>query len=234
MKTTYEKIKSADRHFENLESICSLNDPLTLFGQMQIIFLGYFVQLPPMRNILYDNDGRYCFESDLFEMVFVHRVFLKDVVRQTQYELINAIAELSGAKTEIGKDTISLMDQLSRPLSDDGMSKKNISLTQRLWLEKKCCVVLILNISDTLENGSQSQVVNCEEDCMPLPLKLVFARTIHKSQVMTLDRLEIDCRQISQPGQLAVAIGRVCTLDAFIQQPEKIHVFCNQSSEFLR
>ncbi|KAL3862252.1 hypothetical protein ACJMK2_008234 [Sinanodonta woodiana] len=124
MKTTYEKIKSADvlivgevsmfikRHFENLEFICSLKNPSQLFGGMQIIFCGDFFQLPPVRNILYDDDGSYCFESDLFDMVFVHKVFLKDVVRQTQYD----------QEKVIGEDTISLMDQLSRPLADNGMS----------------------------------------------------------------------------------------------------------------
>ncbi|KAL3854187.1 hypothetical protein ACJMK2_013468 [Sinanodonta woodiana] len=144
MKTTYKKIKSADvlivdevsmfskQHFENLESICSLKDPSKLFGGMQIILCGDFFQLPPVRNILYDDDGSYCFESDLFDLVFVHRVFLKDVVRQTQYELINAIAEISGAKKEIGEDTISLMDQLSRPPTDNGMSSLKLFATNQM------------------------------------------------------------------------------------------------------
>ncbi|KAH3875686.1 hypothetical protein DPMN_038960 [Dreissena polymorpha] len=40
------------------------------------------------------------------------------------------------------------------------------------------------------------------------PLKPAFALTIHKSQGMTLENVEIDCRSIFQPGQLGVAISR--------------------------
>ncbi|XP_053401701.1 ATP-dependent DNA helicase PIF1-like [Mercenaria mercenaria] len=40
------------------------------------------------------------------------------------------------------------------------------------------------------------------------PVKLSFAMSIHKSQGLTLESLEIDCRQIFKPGQLGVALGR--------------------------
>ncbi|XP_045167554.2 uncharacterized protein LOC123530842 [Mercenaria mercenaria] len=40
------------------------------------------------------------------------------------------------------------------------------------------------------------------------PVKLSFAMSIHKSQGLTLESLEIDCRQIFKPGKLGVALGR--------------------------
>ncbi|XP_060582058.1 uncharacterized protein LOC132738566, partial [Ruditapes philippinarum] len=45
------------------------------------------------------------------------------------------------------------------------------------------------------------------------PLKPAYALTIHKSQGMTLERVEVDCRDIFKPGQLGVAMGRACTLE---------------------
>jgi hypothetical protein len=42
-----------------------------------------------------------------------------------------------------------------------------------------------------------------------IPLKLAYALTIHKSQGMTLDWVEVDCAGLFAPGQLAVAISRV-------------------------
>ena len=46
-----------------------------------------------------------------------------------------------------------------------------------------------------------------------LPLKLSFAMTIHKSQGMTLENVEVFCNGIFAPGQLAVAIGRAKSVD---------------------
>ncbi|XP_062598723.1 uncharacterized protein LOC134260151 [Saccostrea cucullata] len=41
-----------------------------------------------------------------------------------------------------------------------------------------------------------------------IPLKLSFAMTTHKAQGLTLDRVEIDCRYMTNPGQIGVAVGR--------------------------
>ena len=45
-----------------------------------------------------------------------------------------------------------------------------------------------------------------------LPLRLAYGMTIHKSQGLTLQQVEVDCSHITQPGQLGVAIGRVNSL----------------------
>ena len=43
------------------------------------------------------------------------------------------------------------------------------------------------------------------------PVKLAYAITIHKSQGMSLDYLEVDCRNIFMPGQAYVALSRART-----------------------
>lgn len=42
-----------------------------------------------------------------------------------------------------------------------------------------------------------------------IPLRLAFAITVHRAQGMTLERTIIDCRNMSNPGQIGVAVGRV-------------------------
>ena len=46
-----------------------------------------------------------------------------------------------------------------------------------------------------------------------IPLKLAWAMTIHKSQGMTLSRLECDASQCFAPGQTYVALSRAKTIE---------------------
>lgn len=41
-----------------------------------------------------------------------------------------------------------------------------------------------------------------------VPLKLAYSFTVHKSQGMTFDQVEVDCRKMTFPGQVAVAVSR--------------------------
>lgn len=43
---------------------------------------------------------------------------------------------------------------------------------------------------------------------LQIPLSLAYAFTVHKAQGLTLDRVEVDCRNMVQSGQISVAIGR--------------------------
>ncbi|XP_060571759.1 uncharacterized protein LOC132729940 [Ruditapes philippinarum] len=73
------------------------------------------------------------------------------------------------------------------------------------------------------------------------PIKLSFAMSIHKSQGLTLDCLEVDCRHIFKPGQLGVALGRARETRGLrvihfnpqlsvIQQPQVVRQFLSESS----
>lgn len=46
---------------------------------------------------------------------------------------------------------------------------------------------------------------------LQIPLKLSYSMTIHKSQGLSLDYVEVNCSNIFVPGQLGVAIGQAKT-----------------------
>ena len=45
-----------------------------------------------------------------------------------------------------------------------------------------------------------------------IPFRLAFAHTVHKSQGLTIPHLIVDCKHMTNPGQIGVAIGRATTL----------------------
>ena len=99
---------------EQLEFICrSLRNNNLVFGGIQVIGEGDFLQLPPVPSGIWDH-GEYCFQSEIFSSIFPHIVKLDEVFRQDQLNLINAVRELSLG--EPSQDTENLLKSLSRPL----------------------------------------------------------------------------------------------------------------------
>lgn len=64
-----------------------------------------------------------------------------------------------------------------------------------------------------------------------MPLRLAYASTVHKSQSLTLDRIQVDVRDrfFSQPAMEYVALSRVRTLEGLriVGSPERFAAHCN-------
>ncbi|XP_060597768.1 uncharacterized protein LOC132751598 [Ruditapes philippinarum] len=266
----FEKLERVMRH--SRQSHC-------LFGGVQIVLVGDFLQLPPVKNSRYCDAGDFCFLSDVFP---VHHIFLTEVMRQTDSQFINVVHSI--AKGDVDEETLIYVKKLCRPLIctedttrlfcvniladmynrdclmglpgeiyefeaiDEGEERLLNSLTiqKTLWLKKNAKVMLLRNLSDRMVNGLHGTVLDIKEGEVvvrfqsldmvttltrmnfavydpatkrneavrnQIPLKLCYAMTVHKAQGMTLNRVEVDCRQIFQPGQLAVAMSRVKSPD---------------------
>ena len=45
-----------------------------------------------------------------------------------------------------------------------------------------------------------------------IPLNLAYGITVHRAQGMTLDKVLVDCRNMTIPGQIGVALGRASSI----------------------
>ena len=112
------------------------------FGNIQLVFCGDFLQLPPVKNILYNEDGQFCFNSPIFEKVFRHKIFLKEIKRQQDSVFIKTINEVSLGK--MSKETIDYMKTFERPLHHDQTNSVKLFSTNELvdMYNRKCILDL--------------------------------------------------------------------------------------------
>lgn len=69
------------KNFEVLNTLAQrVRGNKELFGGLQLICVGDFYQLPPIRSDI--DEGKYCFESPLWKHCFAHSVVLRKVYRQ--------------------------------------------------------------------------------------------------------------------------------------------------------
>ena len=65
------------------------------FGDVQMILCGDFLQLPPIANQSYNDDGYYCVQSTFVRNCF-HHVQLSTIHRQAEPDFIAAIHQIAG------------------------------------------------------------------------------------------------------------------------------------------
>ncbi|XP_052253174.1 uncharacterized protein LOC127859706 [Dreissena polymorpha] len=104
------------RMFDMLETVLRIKDTSHTFGNIQIIVVGDFLQLPPVRNLRYEDLGEFAFTSKFWPP---HSIFLDSVFRQRDESLISLIRELSLG--QLSNDSQKLITSLARELpQEDG------------------------------------------------------------------------------------------------------------------
>ena len=71
--------------FDAIEKICrSIKNNGLIFGGIQVLAAGSFVQLPPVPSVL--DSVLFAFQSDMFARMFPHKINLKTVVHQDEVD----------------------------------------------------------------------------------------------------------------------------------------------------
>ena len=104
----------SEQVFDTIHQVFKIKDPTAIFGGIQIIFCGDFLQLPPVANTSYGDTGKYCFQSKHFKSVFPHRVILTETIRQNEEHFIKAIKDISHGQSS--EATGNFILTLNRPL----------------------------------------------------------------------------------------------------------------------
>lgn len=116
----------SQRTFESLYNICSMKEPSKVFGGIQVIFSGDFLQLPPVPNKRYNDEGKYCFQSKYFQHAFPHQVTLTENVRQSEdASFVRVLSEIS--QGTLSEEGMLFFDTVTRPLPEGCDSVKLFS-----------------------------------------------------------------------------------------------------------
>jgi ATP-dependent DNA helicase PIF1 len=120
--------------FETILMVCSTKET-----SLQLIFCGDFFQLPPVANIRYHDDGKYCFVSPKFAEVFPHRVVLRDNIRTRENTLIKSVNDIFNGN--VTPEVESFLHHLNRPLHKNENSVKLFSINQHVDDYNRNCIL---------------------------------------------------------------------------------------------
>ena len=259
-----------------LSTIKSLNNQENKdlpFGGIQMIFVGDFCQLAPVK-------GLYCFLSPLWDKLNINIVILEELVRQSEDELFQNILRIV-RKGKCTDNIIKVLNKLKAtkfsnniiptklyPINIDvdkinniELDKlKNIGYKSKLYkatfnntatndnynveLTENSQVIITRNIdiSKGLVNGTRGVIRSLNDDYViiqdiynnmhtinyfkdilnkknsfihHMPIKTSYALSIHKSQGMTIDAVELDLGEnIFAHGQTYTALSRAKKLES--------------------
>ena len=132
-----DEISISSKVLVQVQFICQkVRSSSVLFGNLQVILAGDFLQLPPVANELVGDRGLHCFNVPWFNRCFPHKIKLNCIHGQSYTTLIKCINALE-------KGNVAFINSLSRSLEN----------------EENCVHLFSRNIDVDLHNYTKIQTV---------------------------------------------------------------------------
>ncbi|XP_060065940.1 LOW QUALITY PROTEIN: uncharacterized protein LOC132546245 [Ylistrum balloti] len=109
------------RILDQVQLLCKhVRQSTKIFGNIQVVLVGDFYQLPPVSNELYGDPGNYCFRLPWFTDFSPHIYNLHLIHRQDDTNLIKCINALE--KGELDDESLAFLNSLDTPLENEDSS----------------------------------------------------------------------------------------------------------------
>ena len=193
------------------------------FGGIQVIFSGDFYQLPPVAsNSANLEDSQFCFESDLWAILFdpVNQIALKKIFRQKDEVYATILNQLREGKLK-RKSYELLMSYVGRTVSEDSLimptkifptrSKvEQINSREMTKLSGDIKTFELKKLANLTEKKEYYTAEEKEQEWKYLANNLMCESVIHLkigSQVMCIVNMELDDGQVLCNGSQGIVTG---------------------------
>uniref|UniRef100_A0A2K5I2T7 ATP-dependent DNA helicase n=1 Tax=Colobus angolensis palliatus TaxID=336983 RepID=A0A2K5I2T7_COLAP len=225
--------------FDKLEAVArAVRQQNKPFGGIQLIICGDFLQLPPVTKG--PQPPRFCFQAKSWKRCVPVTLELTKVWRQADQTFISLLQAVRLGKVhrfeamDSNPELASILDAqcpvsqlLQLKLGAQVMLVKNLSVSRGLvngargvvvgfeaegrglpQVRFLCGVIEVIRADRWTVQATRNQLLSRQQ----LPLQLAWAMSIHKSQGMTLDCVEISLGRVFASGQAYVALSRARSL----------------------
>ncbi|XP_046990890.1 ATP-dependent DNA helicase PIF1 isoform X2 [Schistocerca americana] len=211
--------------FEKLEYVARIvRNNERPFGGIQLILCGDFLQLPPVCRDAKPGQAKFCFQSAVWDQV-IHTSFeLNKVHRQADPEFIKILQnvrigritpEISDKLISTSKHKIEVEGILATRLCSHMQDADLINRTKMAELPGMPAIRFcsrkeyVVRPDRWVVKAAGGTILTRKQ----LPLRLAWAFSIHKSQGLSLDCVEMSLSRVFEAGQAYVALSRAKNFD---------------------